>query len=431
MRVTASETTAPEPIEGARTTEIRKVAAKLFEVSGYSATTISDVADAAGILPGSLYHHFRSKEDLALSILAEFDREMSELISRAESQLTSLTPEERVRYLADAVCSLSLAHGAAIQLRAYAAPTVATEQLSSAIEFKNPGLTSLWRSAIAGLVPADDPRAPDLKLLRFALDRLTFHAALTAGGLDAVIEPADRLVTPNVGQQVCDLLLDGIVIDCPDDVELDRSTALQAAKDSVRAWPRTAVQGDGSRGDIVAAAREAFALRGYDATTIRDIAESAQVRMGTLYRRVDSKEDILAEILTQYSNRIHSALKNVMEASSSVATYLDGSAYVTTRAKRYFRQESDIVKLGIRSHAFETRPFKMYLAQSQERLSMLNDFLDRGAAEGSIRSIGTTAEIAPIAKSIMWLPFQDWDKTSAPRAGRFLRRTLLRGLRNG
>lgn len=431
MSATASETALPSATDRSRTTEIRRVAAKLFETSGYSSTTISDIAQAVQILPGSLYHHFRSKEDLALEILGEFDRDVSALVSHANATFSQMSTEERVRHLASAMCSVSLTHGAAIQLRAYAAPTVATERLGAALEYKDPGVTRLWRLATADLVPTDDPRSPDLKLLRFALDRLTYAAALTAGGLDAVLEPSENLNFAHVGEQICDLLLDGLLLGCPDDDELDRSEALDVARSSVRSWPTTPGRGNGSREDIVAAAREVFALRGYDATTIRDIADAAEVRMGTLYRRVDSKEDILSEILDQYSNSIHASLVAVQEAATSVATYLDASAYVTTRAKRHFRQESDIVKLGMRSRAFHTRPFTVYAEQSQQRLAMLEKSLEHGVKDGSVRSDHSPLQDAPIVKTIMWLPFQDCEGTSAVRANRFLRRTLLRGLRNG
>lgn len=48
----------------ARLEEIVDAAAKVFQRKGYHAATVQDIADAVGILKGSLYHHLRSKEDL-------------------------------------------------------------------------------------------------------------------------------------------------------------------------------------------------------------------------------------------------------------------------------------------------------------------------------------------------------------------------------
>ena len=42
--------------------------AKLFATKGYKATTMRDIASATGMLPGSLYYHFASKQDLLLEI---------------------------------------------------------------------------------------------------------------------------------------------------------------------------------------------------------------------------------------------------------------------------------------------------------------------------------------------------------------------------
>ena len=40
------------------------IAARLFAEKGYDATSIQDIATAAGITKSSVYHHIRSKEEL-------------------------------------------------------------------------------------------------------------------------------------------------------------------------------------------------------------------------------------------------------------------------------------------------------------------------------------------------------------------------------
>lgn len=52
--------------------ELLDIAAKLFAERGLRATTVRDIADASGILSGSLYHHFDSKESMVDEILREF-----------------------------------------------------------------------------------------------------------------------------------------------------------------------------------------------------------------------------------------------------------------------------------------------------------------------------------------------------------------------
>ncbi|MEV3924959.1 TetR/AcrR family transcriptional regulator [Actinomadura coerulea] len=55
-----------------RRAELLATAAEVFASQGYSATTVRKVADAAGILGGSLYYHFDSKESMADEILSTF-----------------------------------------------------------------------------------------------------------------------------------------------------------------------------------------------------------------------------------------------------------------------------------------------------------------------------------------------------------------------
>jgi TetR/AcrR family transcriptional regulator, cholesterol catabolism regulator len=49
-----------------------QLAGELFAQKGFRATTVREIADAAGILSGSLYHHFDSKESIADEILSSF-----------------------------------------------------------------------------------------------------------------------------------------------------------------------------------------------------------------------------------------------------------------------------------------------------------------------------------------------------------------------
>lgn len=55
-----------------RRDELLELAATMFAERGLRATTVRDIADAAGILSGSLYHHFSSKEEMVDEVLRGF-----------------------------------------------------------------------------------------------------------------------------------------------------------------------------------------------------------------------------------------------------------------------------------------------------------------------------------------------------------------------
>ena len=55
-----------------RRDELLNLAAEMIAERGLHATTVRDIADAAGILSGSLYHHFASKEAMVDEVLRDF-----------------------------------------------------------------------------------------------------------------------------------------------------------------------------------------------------------------------------------------------------------------------------------------------------------------------------------------------------------------------
>ena len=72
--------------EISRREQLLAIAAELFAEKGFRHTTVRDIADAAGILSGSLYHHFDSKESMVDEILSTFQ---DELFGHYDAILTS------------------------------------------------------------------------------------------------------------------------------------------------------------------------------------------------------------------------------------------------------------------------------------------------------------------------------------------------------
>ncbi len=65
-------------------------AAAMFVAKGYDGTSIRDIAGAVGMLPGSLYYHFKSKEDLLLAVyrkgVARFEAAIAEALGQTTSE---------------------------------------------------------------------------------------------------------------------------------------------------------------------------------------------------------------------------------------------------------------------------------------------------------------------------------------------------------
>jgi TetR/AcrR family transcriptional regulator, cholesterol catabolism regulator len=78
----------------ARRSEIVAIAGEMFATKGYANTTVREIADAAGILSGSLYHHFDSKESMVEVLLRDFldriDAQYRDIIARVADPVEAL-----------------------------------------------------------------------------------------------------------------------------------------------------------------------------------------------------------------------------------------------------------------------------------------------------------------------------------------------------
>jgi AcrR family transcriptional regulator len=71
-----SASTRPTTDAPTRRSELLRIAAELFATKGFKNTTVRDIAEASGILSGSLYHHFDSKESMIDEVLSTFQEEL-------------------------------------------------------------------------------------------------------------------------------------------------------------------------------------------------------------------------------------------------------------------------------------------------------------------------------------------------------------------
>ena len=67
-----------------REQEIIDAAVRIFHDKGYAATSIQDIADAVGLLKGSLYYYVPSKEDLLYRIVTEVHSGAADNLRRAD-----------------------------------------------------------------------------------------------------------------------------------------------------------------------------------------------------------------------------------------------------------------------------------------------------------------------------------------------------------
>jgi len=81
-----------------RKTEILDIAERLFLEKGYEKTTINDILIASGMAKGSLYYHFKSKEDVLDGIIERIAEQIT-LKAWAIANDPALTAHEKIFHI--------------------------------------------------------------------------------------------------------------------------------------------------------------------------------------------------------------------------------------------------------------------------------------------------------------------------------------------
>lgn len=96
--VASGQITDPDSARG----KLLQTAAHLFRSKGYERTTVRDLASAVGIQSGSIFHHFKSKDEILRSVMEETIRYNTALMRASLAEASDL----RGRVLALIRCEL-------------------------------------------------------------------------------------------------------------------------------------------------------------------------------------------------------------------------------------------------------------------------------------------------------------------------------------
>ena len=189
-------------MSNSRRDELLALAARLFAERGYVSTTVRDIADAAGILSGSLYHHFDSKESMVDEILTGF---LDELFGAyAEIVARQLGPRETLE--AVVVASFDSIHRRLAEVAIYQNEAKHLRQLPrfDYLDDRNAEFRKLWNGILTDGI-ANGVFRPDLDVeLTYRFIRDTVWVAVRWYNPDGALSAHD------VAEQYLGILLDGI-----------------------------------------------------------------------------------------------------------------------------------------------------------------------------------------------------------------------------
>ncbi|OBI53271.1 TetR family transcriptional regulator [Mycobacterium kyorinense] len=392
----SSEATGGAYDDGTRRTEILQTAESLIASSGLR-TSLQEIADAAGILPGSLYHHFESKEAILVELVRRYYADLERIGEIAHEKLDerSQPAAAAIVDLGSAIARCAVAHRAALQMSFYEAPSANTELVEllqhppDAVQ--QAMLQTLRAGRWSGYLRADI----DLPTLADRICQSMMHV-----GLDVIRHTA---AADQAAALLCRIMLEGLASRPHSDEELDRSRAFVAAEAAIKTWaddPDSRINDKAAH--VRAVARAEFGRKGYEVTTIRDIASAAGLGTGTVYRLIGSKDELLGSIMESFGKKAGGGFATVLRADATPTEKLDALTWININALDQFPDEWKIQLAWMRQSPPDTpNPGLLFTM----RMRQLKSLLSEGIRSGDIRIDTPSIEmLARCVMDVLWMP---------------------------
>ena len=155
---------------------------------------------------------------------------------------------------------------------------------------------------------------------------------------------------------------------------------------------------------IISRAEELFCTKGYEATSMDDLARETEFTKRTLYRYFTCKEDLFFAVVLKGTERLMTAIKSE-DGTAVTGLHKIRRAYDAYYA--FYKEQPQLMKLINLSHAIKSAgvespiPFKeKYLALDKEMFHAIIQMFMEGKADGSVRS---DLEISQLALSSLFV----------------------------
>jgi AcrR family transcriptional regulator len=379
-----------------------------------------DIADAAGIQTGSLYHHFESKEALLVELLRRYHDDLDRVADRGLATLddpSSRPGFAQIAALGTAIAQCAVAHRAAIQISMYETPSSNPELIKWTQHRPAAVLEAMYQTLRAGRWGGYIRSGVDLRVLA---DRVS--QTMQQVGLDVLRHNA---ATDRVATLLCRIMLEGLAANRPSDSELDQSAAFIAADQAIQSWTDD-TEPDDKAAHIRAVARAEFGRRGYEGTTVRDIAAAAGIGHGTVFRLIGSKDELLDSVMGTFGAKTEEGSREVLGSKSSPIEKLDALSWVYINALERFGDEFRIQLAWMRQIPPDAPNPSV---EFPTRLRQTKTLLSQAIQSGAIGMNDAPKEmLARCVIGLQWLPENILRDIGTSASLVHIRDTLLRGV---
>jgi len=154
------------------------------------------------------------------------------------------------------------------------------------------------------------------------------------------------------------------------------------------------------RADIVQAAAQIFRQKGYHATSMQDIADAVHLQKASLYHHVESKQDILLEILDHALDRLTADISGVVDSDLSPTLKLRLALRAYTSRLNEDRDLAAVLLLEYRG--LDSRLRARHVARRDRVDQLWRKLVQEGIDAGEFRRVD------PVLTSFALLGVQNW-----------------------
>lgn len=188
-----------------RRSEILQVAAALFASRGIAGTSVREIADQVGILSGSLYHYFASKDDMVTELVLDW---LDSVVDQYEAAaVRALSPREALQTLIAISLKTIESHQHAVEIYQNDAGYLRQLPAGDEIEKRAARIPELWMSVIEDGVQRGDFRDDVPVRIFYNLLRDALWRAVTW------FDPAAQRSARQLADDYVSIFLDGYATD--------------------------------------------------------------------------------------------------------------------------------------------------------------------------------------------------------------------------
>jgi len=154
---------------------------------------------------------------------------------------------------------------------------------------------------------------------------------------------------------------------------------------------------------IVQKAAFMFREKGFPATSMRDLAESVGIEAASLYNHIQSKSEILQQIIFRISDDCNRHLADLDNGSSSNLKKIE--SVIRFHIQMMFNRFEDYHVMINEWIHLETQPLTEFITQRRKYVQRLENFIKEGIAAGEIKPILPYVAVLTILSAVRGLEF--------------------------